>query len=176
MLLKSVCAVGCTRVFPWKYMMADADRLPLMGDWPWWLLRTVMCTAMSPCRLWGSGSNLALTLLYVLCHAVPSSPPSTTMRCGSNDWMAPSLSCTSPSCRKANTLSSTRKNTRSRSLSHTHTRAYIQAKTIISAVSFLSPFCVVSFYILAICTVPHLTSLPLVYKEQKKLNQLTLQV
>lgn len=31
------------------------------------------------------------------------------MRCATNDWTAPSQSCTSPSCRKANALSSTHK-------------------------------------------------------------------
>ncbi|XP_062324708.1 breast cancer metastasis-suppressor 1-like protein-A isoform X1 [Osmerus eperlanus] len=38
---------------------------------------------------------------------VPSSLPSTTTRCGSSAWMAANQSCISPSCRKANTLSST---------------------------------------------------------------------
>lgn len=47
-----------------------------------------------------------------MCVSVPLSPPLTTTRCGSNVWTELSRSCTSPSCRKENTPSSTRKQTR----------------------------------------------------------------
>ncbi|XP_061610570.1 breast cancer metastasis-suppressor 1-like protein-A isoform X1 [Phyllopteryx taeniolatus] len=56
---------------------------------------------------------------------VPSSPPSTMMRCGSNDWTAPSPSCTSPSCRKANTPSNTRENTRTANRPEISTRVLL---------------------------------------------------
>lgn len=63
------------------------------------------------------------------CHAVPSSPQSTMMRSATNEWTAPSQSCMSPSCRKANALSSTHK------IHNTCT------------ITFLSHFHVLSFYI-----------------------------
>lgn len=78
----------------------------------------ISVNAVVGCR--GFYANI-LHILYV-CRAVPSSPPSTTTRCGSNDWMVPSQSCTSPSCKKANTLSNTPK-----------TNRHTQSKTIISA-------------------------------------------
>lgn len=124
---------------------------------------THRCHVLYPlCCLWGDCGNwLCANVVVCLCHAAPSSPLSTTMRCGSNDWMAPSQSCTSPSCRKANTLSSTRKNT----------HAYRQRPSSLLCL-FLSPFCVVPSYILAICTdtrtQTHLTSPPLCISNKKR--------
>jgi len=85
-------------------------------------------TAISP------AAQVCANASVCVCPAVPSSPPSTTTRCGSNDWMVPSQSCTSPSCRKANTLSNTHKEKErkdrkqeQKTLKHTHTHTHISA-------------------------------------------------
>ena len=143
----ALCASGpvCPYTMLSEHRVHLHDRLTLrctvlfspMNTW----LQLPLPTVMSRGMMW---YWCHANIVRCLCPAVPSSPPSTTTRCGSNDSTAPSQSCTSPSCRKANTPSSTRKNT------------CIQTRTVISAVYI--HLLLVYFHILAICTVTHQTT------------------
>ncbi|XP_045916121.1 breast cancer metastasis-suppressor 1-like protein-A isoform X5 [Micropterus dolomieu] len=91
------------------YMLQDLD---ILEDWT--AIRKFLQSSLTDITMWRArrtvdfsmttsgtaGDRPSVSTGRMSTRLVPSSPPSTTMRCGSNDWMAPSLSCTSPSCRK----------------------------------------------------------------------------